>query len=207
MISAQHFTNSTRIDYDLRWTAACANLEVLHVQAVSCDECVVICHRLDLTLPAVESTVTLSQCRRLQVLRRVAIRSQPYSPLRLRSVSCLSISSLLDDVALSEATHLVSLQALHNSKLTTVAPFGSTLIELNTSFDYGIDDVGLATATNLVSLKAIGNARFKVWRHLFQLLELQADFLRTRLDNARNVVMLKSSRVLTLSPTSSPCVT
>ena len=35
--------------------------------------------------------------------------------------------------------------------MTTVAPFGSTLIELDASGDCGIGDVGLATATNGLS--------------------------------------------------------
>ena len=60
--------------------------------------------------------------------------------------------------------------------MTTVAPFGSILIELHASgSNCGIDTVGLATATNLVCLNASRNPRIQSVAHFAStLLELGA---------------------------------
>ena len=83
---------------------------------------------------------------------------QPFAG-RLRELQ--AVCSKLDDVSLVEATLLVKVDVCNNPLVTTVVPFGSTLIELNASHDCGIDTVGLATATNLVCLNASYNPRIQ----------------------------------------------
>ena len=150
-------------------------LEVLHVvlcQAVS--NVSPFAHRL-LELRASYhcgiDSAALSQCYRLQVLdARCNDKIDTLRPfaVRLRELHAGGCSKLgvgeyneLHDAALAEATHLVKLNVYSNPFVTTVAPFGSTLIELNALGGCGIDTIGLATATNLVCLIASDNSRIQ----------------------------------------------
>ena len=119
---------------------------------------------LDVSFNASMSPTALAECHNLQVLYVTANSTintlQPFAG-RLRELHVAGRGSKLDDAALVEATQLVKLQAQNNPRLTTVAPFGKTLIELDAIGDCGINDIGLATATNLVCLDASRNARIQ----------------------------------------------
>ena len=85
----------------------------------------------------------------------------------------------MGDAALAEATQLVKLNASWNGNVTTVEPFGSTLIELvAVSRSCGITDAGLATATNLVCLLCVDNKEIQSVRFGSTLLELIANDVR-----------------------------
>ena len=75
------------------------------------------------------------------------------------------------------------LHTFYNENVTTVAPFGRTLIEL--SAGVGISDAGLATATNLVTLLAYHTLhKLGVWprlpRHFLSLVSQGIVALETR---------------------------
>jgi len=74
-------------------------------------------------------------------------------------VGILAETCGITDSGLCNATQLVKLNAEGNSKITTVAPFASTLRDLGARYACGISDSGLRYATQLVKLKASSNSK------------------------------------------------
>jgi serine/threonine protein kinase len=64
----------------------------------------------------------------------------------------------ISDAGLATAHGIVKLIASNNPKITTVAPFATTLTELDASGS-GIDDAGLSSALHIVKLDAANNPR------------------------------------------------
>ena len=159
-------------------------LEVLHVERCHAFTSVSpFAHRLlhlNIASTCGIDRAALSQCHRLQVLdasdNKKIDTLQPFADaLRELHVPNQTVAMQLGDAALAGATHLVKLDSDHNPLVTTVAPFGSTYIELIASFRCGIDDAGLATATNLVCLSTTANRRIQsVEPFAATLLELDA---------------------------------
>ena len=124
------------------------------------------------------NSAALSACHRLQVL--IANENERIDTLRpfagqLRELYTESDESGMDDVALAEATKLVKLSVSFNSFVTTVSPFGRTLVDLEVTGESGIDDAGLQSATNLVCLVADSNPAIRsVAPFASSLLELDA---------------------------------
>ena len=118
----------------------------------------------------------LSRVYRLQVLCRQQRQNRDTGHSRACENYTRLRRSKLGDAALAEATQLVMLDASRNRHVTTIAPFGGTLIELHAEGNCGIGGaVGFPSATNLVSLHAGGNPRIEsVAPFASSLLELDA---------------------------------
>ena len=115
----------------------------------------------------------------------------------------------LGDKAIAEATQLVMLNASSNPRVTTVAAFGATLIELYAAGNVcGIRDAGLTTATNLVHLNVRYNSNIQsVTPFASTLLDLDAYEETVCADaalvNATNLVQLNcsnSDQITTVAP-------